>query len=215
MKDFEVLVEKILHHFAGDQFKDEVRKAKIEFFENAGILDETSDHFELRMSQFFDWYFFTRKLSGYQQTPLEAAHMPRELRFSEEETKVIDRLKQNRHSLFEFIRFKNNELVIRDTFANKKITIPNCPWSYGFNPDELFEARLIPTEDSFAFTRGICFHPAEAKKYILAEVKKHIKDPDLNPSVFMLRLIKMRYKYERYKHVKLDQIYSNDNKVGI
>lgn len=215
MKDFEVVAEKILAHFAGENFKDEVRMAKIEFFENAGILDESSDHFELRMSQFFDWYFFTRKLSGYQQTPLEAANMPRELRYSHEENLVIERLKQNRHSLFEFIKFKNKELTIRDLLKDKKVVIPDVPWTYGFNSDELFEARLIPVGTSSAFAKGICFHPPEANKFILSEIKKHRKDPDMNPDVFMLRLIKMRYKYERYKHVKLDQIYSNENKVGI
>ncbi|MGE3756826.1 MAG: hypothetical protein AB7H97_03670 [Pseudobdellovibrionaceae bacterium] len=215
MKDFEVLLEKVLAHFAGEQFKDEVRMAKIEFFENAGILDEASDHFELRMSQFFDWYFFTRKLSGFQQTPLEAAHMPRELRFSTQENEVLERLKQTRHSLFEFIKFKNKELTVRDLFKDKKITIPDCPWTYGFNSEELFEARLVPYNSTFAFTKGVCFHPPEANKFILSEIKKHRKDPDLNPDIFMLRLIKMRYKYERYKHVKLEQIYSNENKVGI
>lgn len=65
MNQYEKLMEKILNHFAGDAFKDEVKKAKAEFFDNAGILDENNPQFELRMSQFFDWYFFTRELSGY------------------------------------------------------------------------------------------------------------------------------------------------------
>ena len=35
-----------------------VQAAKAEFFDNAGILDEKANNFELRMSQFFNWYFF-------------------------------------------------------------------------------------------------------------------------------------------------------------
>ena len=86
---------------------------------------------------------------------------------------------------------------------------------FGFNPEELFEARLIPTGDTWVFTRGFCFHPENAKKFILNEVKTHRKNPDLDPEAMMLRLIRMRYKYEQYKHVRPEGIYSNDGKLGM
>jgi hypothetical protein len=54
----------------------------------------------------------------------------------------------------------------------------------------------------------------DAKKYILSEIKRHKKNPDLDPNLMMLKLIKMRYKFERYRHVKVDMIYSSDSKVG-
>src|SRR4051794_17035481 len=86
------LIEKILAHFAGEEFKDELRLAKSEFFDNAGILDENSPQYELRLSQFFDWYLMTRDLKGYGQTPLESVYSTRELRFSPEEILLIDKL---------------------------------------------------------------------------------------------------------------------------
>ena len=102
MNEYEKLIEKILNHFVGESFKDELALAKKEFFENAGTLDENSEHYESRMAQFYDWYFFTRELVGYKQTPLDAAHLVRELRFTDEERELIEVLKQHRHSLFEF-----------------------------------------------------------------------------------------------------------------
>lgn len=66
---YQALIGKILNHFAGDAFNEEVRFAKGEFFDNAGILEEQSEQFELRMSQFFDWYLFTRELRGYSEPP--------------------------------------------------------------------------------------------------------------------------------------------------
>ncbi|PIS11257.1 MAG: hypothetical protein COT73_05035 [Bdellovibrio sp. CG10_big_fil_rev_8_21_14_0_10_47_8] len=209
-----VLIEKILHHFAGDQFKDEVRMAKSEFFDNAGILDENSDHFELRMSQFFDWYFFTRELKGYAQTPLDAVFMARELRFSNEEVDLVEKLRQHRHSLFQFIKMKGDDMSIKDLISGKKMVVKRSPWTFGFDPEEIFEARLIPDGENWIFTRGFCFHPMDAKKYIFAEIKRHKKDPDLNPEDMMLKLIKMRYKFERYRHVKINMIYSNENTWG-
>ena len=208
------LIEKILSHFAGEQFKEEVRVAKSEFFDNAGILDEHSDQFELRMSQFFDWYFFTREMKGYAQTPLEAVFMARELRFSAEEMALIEKLRQHKHGLFQFIKLKGQDVTIKDLIQNKKIVVKQSPWTFGFDPEEIFEARLIPFEDTWIFTKGFCFHPQDAKKYILSEIKRHRKYPDLNTEDMMLKLVKMRYKFERYRHVKIDMIYSNESRLG-
>lgn len=212
---YSAVMNKILNHFAGEAFKDEVRYAKGEFFDNAGILDEHSEQFELRMSQFFDWYFFTRELRGYSQTPLEVAFMSRELRFDPDEIVLVDKMKSHRHGLFEFIKIKNGDVYLKDLLKNEKIIAEKSPWTTGFDSDEIFEARLIPHDKTWVFTKGFCFHPVDAKKYILSEIKRHRKDPDLNPEDMMLRLVKMRYKFERYRHVKIDLIYSSDNKVGV
>ncbi len=214
-RQYIALVEKILAHFAGESFKDEVRMAKSQFFDNAGVLDETSPQFELRMSQFFDWYFFTRELTGFGQTPLEAVHMTRELRFTSEEMELIEKLKAHRHGIYEFQKIRESDIYIKDLLRNKKIVVKSSPWIYGFDSQEYFEARLIPFGDTFVFTKGFCFHPSEAGKFILAEIKRHRKDADLNPDEMMLRLIKMRYRFERYRHVKVDMIYSNDGKMGV
>lgn len=214
-EEYQEVMGKILQHFAGEAFKEEVRFAKSEFFDNSGILDEHSENFELRMSQFFDWYLFTRELRGYSQTPLESAFSERELRFSPQAVSLVDKLKEHRHSIFEFIKVKNGDIYIKDLLKNEKLIIYKSPWSMGFDSDELFEARLIPYKDTWVFTRGFCFHPVDAKKYILSEIKKHRKNPDLDPNEMMLRLNKMRYKFERYRHVKVDMIYSSDNKVGL
>lgn len=215
MSEYEKIIGKILNHFVGESFKDELALAKKEFFENAGTLDEHSNHYESRMAQFYDWYFFTRELVGYKQTPLESCHLIRELRFTDEEMKVVEILKQQRHSLFEVIKIKDGDVHIKDLLANEKLVVKASPYVFGFDPDEIFEVRLIPQGDSFIFTRGFCFHPKSVKKFILNEVKEHRKDRDLDPDLLMLRLIKMRYKFEQYKHVKPELIYANEGKLGI
>ncbi len=121
MNEYEKLIEKILNHFVSESFKDELAMAKKEFFEKAGTLDENSEHFESRMAQFYDWYFFTRELKGFGQTPLDACLLVRELRFSDEELKTLEVLKKHRHSIFEFIKIKNGDVYIKDLMANQKI----------------------------------------------------------------------------------------------
>lgn len=215
MNKYEVLIEKILQVFVSDKFKDELAEAKNEFFGNTGFNDENSDHFDSRMSQFYDWYFFTRDLNGFGKTPLHSCHLIRELRFTPEEEILVAILKQVKHSVFEFIKIKNEDVYIKDLLTNKKIIVKKSPWIFGFDSDELFEARLIPDKESYQFARGFCFHPEFAKKYILEEIKKYKKNADLDKEAFFLRLCKMRYKYEQYKHVNPSLIYTNENKLGV
>jgi hypothetical protein len=213
--EYEQLIEKILKYFAGPTLRDELSLAKSEFFGNSGTLDEQSDHYELRMSQFYDWYFFTRELKGYGHTPLDSCHLVRELRFSEDEENLIQRLKESRHSLFEVTKIKGSELTITDLFRQEKITLTHDQNLHGIEVKDIFDVRLLPNGSSWIFTKGFCFHPAEARKFILAEVKKHIKDPDLDRELFTLRLIKMKYKFEQYRHVSPDLVYSEQNVLKI
>ncbi len=215
MNDYEKLIEKILAHFAGPILNDELQMAKKEFFESTTLNEENPEQYDLRMSQFYDWYFFSRELKGYGRTPLESCHLARELRFSDDESKKIQTLKNHIHSLFEFIKIKGTDVYIKDLLSGKKMIVKQSPYVFGFNPEEIFEARLIPDGDNFLFTKGFCFHPENAKKFIHDEIKKHKKDPDLDPEVFMLRLIRMKYKYEQYKHVKPEVIYSNEGKLNL
>lgn len=216
MNDHEILMEKILAYFAGDTFKEELSKSKRIFFESTVPNEENPELFDQRMSQFYDWYFFTRELVGYGQTPIEVCEDVRDLRFTSAEKTLIAQMRTHKHSLFQFIKLKGEDVYIKDLFKNEKLVVKKSKQIFGFDPEEIFEARLIPIGDSnFVFTRGFCFHPASAEKYILGEIKKHKKNPDLNPEDFMLRLIKMRYKFEQYKHVKPEMIYSQDSKVGL
>lgn len=214
MTAYEALTDKVLQHFAGPTFREELEAAKRDFFGSMNVLEEKNPQYELKISQFFDWYFFTRELSGYGRTPLEVCGLERELRFTPEEEALLERLRAHRHSLFEFRKIKDEDIHITDLLANKKMVVRKSPWIYGFEPDQIFEARLIPEGNAWIFTRGFCFHPLEARKYILTEVKRHRKDPDLDPDALMLRLVKMRSRFEQYKHVRPEMIYSNETKLG-
>ena len=65
------------------------------------------------------------------------------------------------------------------------------------------------------FLKGFCFHPESAQKFILSQIKIYKANPDLQIKDFLLRLNKMRYKFEQYRHVKIEMIYNDDNKLGL
>lgn len=215
MTENEKILEQLIQLYTGGDYQQEALNAKREFFERAGIIDEENVSFEMRMSQFLDWYMFSRELSDVHMPPVNhffhknIDHIPVETR------QIYENLTKTHHSLFEFIKLKDSDVVIRDLFTKKKMTIEDSSMTAGFNEDEVFEARLIPNGKSWTFSRGFCFHPVEACKFIEKEIKQ-VRHLDQNhKEAIMLKLLKMRYKFEQYKHIKLEYIYSNDGKLRI
>lgn len=212
---FEVSMNKLVSHFVSSEYKEELLHAKKEFFENTGTLDENKPNYQLRMNQFYDWYFLTRRLKGYQQTPLQVCEQQRGLRLSEIDQQTVQILKNHTHSLFEIVKVKKDEITFKDLFKDKKMAITQQQHIFEFDEKEFFEARIVTVNQQKYFLKGFCFHPESAQKFILSEVKVYQKNPDLVPADFMLRLNKMRYKFEQYRHVKPEMIYTNDNKLGL
>lgn len=212
---YDQLMEKMLSHFAGPSYQEEIREAKREFFEQAGIVDDNSDHFEVRMAQFLDWYLFTRELSEDHMTPSQLMLVRAPFEIPEEQGQLFENMSKCHHSLFEFLKIRGRDVYIYDLFENKKIVVQDSNVTAGFNVDEIFEARIIPHEKTYVFCRGFCFHPPEAKKFITKEVKKVRHLDKLQKEALMMRLFKMRYKFEQYKHIRLEFIYTNDSKLKV
>lgn len=212
---FEEMIDRLIVFFTGDRFRDDVAKAKKEFFDEAGVMDEENEVFEMRMTQFLEWYLFSRALSGIGLTPAQYALQLEDFEMTSEERPAFENLAVIRHSLFEFLKIRGDDIHIRDLFLDKKIVIHHSPIRIGFNRDEIFDGRLIPEGEEYHFSRAFAFHPGDASKYILSEIKKIKKNGDLlqDREAFMLRLLKMRYKYEQYRHLKLDYVYTNEKKV--
>jgi hypothetical protein len=211
---YDELTERLTLFFTAERFKSEVANGKKDFFDEAGVMDEENQSFEMRMTQFLEWYLFTRPLSTVKLTPAQYALELEEFQMKSDERPVFENLAATRHSLFEFLKIRGADIHIKDIFLNKKIVIHNSPISIGFNRDEIFDARLIPNGEEFHFAKAFCFHPPEATKYVLGEVKKMRKAEDREAEeAFMLKLLKMRYRYEQYRHLKLEYVYTNEKKV--
>lgn len=208
-------LHKLIGHYASVEFTEELNLAKKEFFENTGSLDENKPHFNLRLDQFYEWYFLTRPLRSYMKTPLMVCDMQRGLRLTEEDQQAIEILKQAQHTFFEFIKLKNEFIQVKDLFTGKKKDVYLSNLVFGFEQKEYFQARFVEMDKKHYFLKSFCFHPESAQKFILEQIKLHQKDPDLNREELLLRLNKMRYKFEQYKHVKPEMIYTNENKLGL
>ncbi len=112
-------IEKIVQHFTGSSFGEEVKLAKTEFFERSGVVDELAADFDLRMSQFLDWYIFTRTMAEG-QTPLELVRSKAEVFGLNIEPSVLERFSKVQHSLFDFLKIKGDDVYIKDIVNGKK-----------------------------------------------------------------------------------------------
>lgn len=213
---FKECLQKLIRYYTGPGFAEELNAAKKEFFDNTGSLDENKPNYNLRMHQFYEWYFLTRPLKSYMKTPVMVCDQHRDLRLTEEDNKTIQILQtSHKHVLFEYIKSKNNTITVKDLMTGKKIEIEQEKLVFGFDSKEFFQARYVEIEGKKYFLDSFCFHPESSQKFILSEVKVLQKNPDLSLEDLLLRLNKMRYKFEQYKHVKPEMIYTNENKLGL
>ena len=217
--NYDAYIEKMMQHYTDDRYLSEVQSAKDDFFEKAGTFDEGSFDFEQKMAQFTDWYLFTRKMLSTGRSPIEMVLDDPNYELHEEDRPIYLNLRNSRHSLFEFNRLKNDDVYIRDLFTGFKYVIRQSRVTQGFNRDEYFEARLIPHDGGFVFSNAFCFHAAVVSKFILKEVKRVNKLPEEEQAQaredLIARLFKMKHKHEQYRHLNIEQIYSNDSKLRL
>lgn len=209
---FENVLDRLLTLYTSEQYADEIVQAKLEFFDRTQPnVDEDTNQFNLRMSQFLDWYLFTRKLSGAGLTPIEFALQDKNFPKQNEDVELFKCLLNTKHSIYEFTKLKDKDVYIRDLFTGEKLIIKNSEMTAGFNKDDLFSVRVIPYKESNIFSKGFCFHPEEARKYIAKEAKAHKKATQDEKEKLIVKLMRMRTKVDQYKHIQPKFIYSNES----
>lgn len=217
--NYEPYIEKLMQHYTSPKYIKEVSLAKEDFFDWAGTFDESSLDFELKMSQFTDWYLFVRLLKDSGRPPVEFALEDPDFKPFEVDRPMYLNLRNSRRSLFEFLKVKKDDVYIKDLFTGFKYVIRRSRVNQGFVPEEIFEARLFPYEGGFVFSNSFCFHPASVTKFILKEVKTVNQLPDEDQAAaredLMSRLFRMKYRHEQYSHIPINEIYSNESRLRI
>ncbi len=213
---FRQCLQKLIGYYTRPEFNEELQMAKREFFDNTGSLDENKPNYNLRMHQFYEWYFITRPLKSYMKPPVVVCDQHRDLRLTEEDQQTINILLQTHfHALFEFVKVKKDILVVKNLMTGDKMDVHQSSMVFGFDNKEYFQARVVEVDKKNYFLNSFCFHPESSQKFIQSEIKALQKNRDLSLEDLLLRLNKMRYKFEQYKHVKPELIYTNDNKLGL
>jgi hypothetical protein len=188
------LHERLLSWATASPREPELLRAKGEYFERYGEPHEEDRSYEVRLNAMLDHY-------------LEAEAVA----LGAEDLDAYRALTQNVHGLFEVGRIKSGQVRLRDVLTGRDHEVTERRHVAGLEKGDLIEARLLPFGGELYFSGAFLYHPREARKAILGEVKRMKKGAPKgtapNPETFLARLSRMALKMERYRNVRLESIY--------
>jgi hypothetical protein len=205
------LQERLLGWATAEPRKDEVLSARREYFGRVGEPHEEDRSYEVRVNAMLDFYVFDFRPGGGLATTLERFIETEAPALSPEELAAYRELERNVHSLFEIRKITDGVVRVRDVFGGGDHDVTERRQVAGLAKGDLIEARLIPSAGKLFFSGAFLYHPPEARKAILAEVKRLKKAagrggaPEVKP--FLAQLSRMAFKLERYRNVRLESIY--------
>lgn len=211
---YQKYLEPIIEEFTTGEYYREVYNAKQEYFDKAGVVYEEDGEFEQRMCIFMDWYLFDRDLPGVDLPPIKYYFRRNKEKFNSEELNIYKDFCSTIHSIYRLKRLTWNRkgFVVQDLFPNKAYTVVDPEINRGFARGDVFEARLIPFQGSYEFSRGFCFHPTEMEAFILGEIKKVRYQDKSRQTKLILQLAAMKLKHLRFQHIDIRHIYTFDSK---
>ena len=184
--------------------------ARKAWFERFGEPHEEDRSYESRMNALLDFYLYDFRSDGVDST-LESFLRAGGGGLPTDELARYRELGGNVHSLFEVRRLKPGEVRLRDVVNRQDHDVAERRAMVGVAKGDLLEARLVPVGGRLHFSGAFLYHPPEARKAILAEVKRLRKAagrrdrPDV--PALLARLSRMAFKLERYRNVKVESIY--------
>jgi len=186
-------------------------RAKREHFERYGEPHEEDRSYEVRLNGMLDAYLYDFRPAGGLGTTLERFLDADAPSLAPDELAAYRALAENVHGLFEVRKIKEGRLRLRDVFSGRDHDVTERRQVAGLEKDDLLEARLLPFEGALLFSGAFLYHPREARKMILSEVKRTKKatpkGTELDVKPFLARISRMALKMERYRNVRLESIY--------
>jgi hypothetical protein len=205
------LHERLLSWASAPPREEDLLRAKREHFEAYGEPHEEDRSFELRVNGMLDAYLYDHRPARGVGTTAERFVEAEAASLTPDELAAYRALAQTVHGLFEVRKIKEGRVRVRDVFTGKDLDVTERRQVAGLAEDDLIEARLLPFEGGLFFSGAFIWHPREARKTILAEVKRMKKGAPrgvgIDPKPFLARLSRMALKMERYRNVRLESIY--------
>jgi hypothetical protein len=206
--------ERILEEFSTAKYRQEIEKAKQEFFALSGVVHEDNPlHFE-RINLFLDWYIYERKLNEEDLSPAQFFYDRNAGKFSKEDGVFYKALLNSISTLFLVKSKMSTYIKVKDMFAGDVYKVNDSNFIDLVNKGDIFQGRLISVDQDRIFSSGFCFHDQDARTYIDAEIKKIRNLPRDYHYSFMMKLALMKVKSKEYDHVPIKDIYTEQPKVA-
>lgn len=193
--------------------KPDLVAAKAEYIERTGEVFEDEKAFEMRMASFLDYYLFDRPSPSTLKTPAQEFYEEKLRVSGPDEAGPFRGFMETVHGLFEVRKLGKGQVRLRELFSGKDYEVTERRQLVGMEKGDILEARLIPHAGHLMFSAAFCYHPKEAVKSILKEVKRRKKkEPARPPKELAWECSKMALKAERYRQIAVEKIYDFENK---
>jgi len=205
------LHERLLSWATAAPREEHLLAARQGHFERFGEPHEEDRSYEARLNAMLDHYVYDFRPPGVDGTAIERFLAEVGPSLPPEELAAFQALTANVHGLFEVRRIRDGQIRLRDAFTGRDHDVTERRPTAGLEKGDLLEARLLPFEGELFFSGAFLYHPREARKLMLAEVKRLKKvagkggTPDAR--AFLAQLARMAMKLERYRNVRLEAIY--------
>ncbi len=205
------LLERLMSWATAEPRKEDLLTARRAHFERRGEPHEEDRTYEVRVNAMLDSYLYEYRAANGTATTIERFLDAEGAALPPEEVEAYRRLASSAHALFEVRKIKDGVVVVRDVFTGKDHDVTERRTTAGLEKGDLLEARLLPFEGNLFFSGAFLYHPREARKPILAEVKRLKKAAGRGGTIdvpaFLAQLARMAMKLERYRNVRLESIY--------
>jgi len=205
------LHERLLSWATAAPREQDLLRARKEHFERHGEPHEEDRSYEVRVNGMLDHYLYDfRPAEGHGST-LERFLEVVGPSLPPEEVAAYRALAQNVHGLFEVRKIQEGRVRLRDVFSGRDHDVTERRHVAGLEKGDLIEARLLPFDGALLFSGAFLYHAREARKAVLAEVKRVRKaapnGAEVDVKAFLAQLSRMALKMERYRNVRLESIY--------
>jgi hypothetical protein len=202
------LIDRLAERYSAGEHKLEAMRAREEYFDRAGkVFDDDAELFDGRMAAFLEWYVIDRPFRGGAPPALRCLDEDRAL--SDQERRSLAHVATSHRSLFQLHGIADRVLDVEDVIGGARFAVVERRNVIGFEPGDLFEARLISDGAVVIFGKTFLFHPPDARTVALDWVDGAV-DRGVSREEILFHLSRQHIRWHRYGHVGAAKIYRGD-----
>ncbi|MSP59091.1 MAG: hypothetical protein EXR72_01915 [Myxococcales bacterium] len=184
--------------------------ARAEWDRLAGVVHDDEPLFEERASAFLEWFLIDFRPGG--RAPIEAQIQGAQATGPADQARrdELAALACSHRSLFQVRTAFSDGVLLDDLWGGGTFRVHERRQLAGLGPGELFDGRLIADVSAppeLLFARTFCFHPREAEEGVRSQVIQARRDRRPREEL-LFRLLRLRVRCERYRHVKPSRVYA-------
>ncbi|MFA6035314.1 MAG: hypothetical protein WC889_20625 [Myxococcota bacterium] len=186
--------------------KDEVVRARAEFFEALRDVTEDEEFYDERINAFLEWYCIDRTIGQTGRTPLDMYLESGGL--DGEAVDFFAGFASARLSLYRIGRVDGVTVAVRDVFTLVDSQVVDDRPLIALKKGDLVETRLIRVAGVLHFSSTFMTHPKDVRKLILREVKTASRERRLDVPAFLRNLGVLWVRNRRYSGINAAQLYT-------